>query len=218
MSWRLYYKVKQRGLPFLYGCIAKCILRFLGKVCRINVEGEKPLLAAAKNGSCLLVFWHNRLVMAPEILYPFARHFPYAILSSYSRDGEIIAVVTSLYGNVRPLRVQHNKKAAALKEMIDHLKSEEGILVVTPDGPRGPMYKMKVGAVAAAKASSSPIFLMSWKADRYWTLKTWDRLRIPKPFANIEAVFSEPIYIEGDVEEQTALLEKKMESLEKKLL
>ena len=61
-----------------------------------------------------------------------------------------------------------------------------------PDGPRGPRFQAKPGAVVLAQMSEAPIVPMSFAADRYWNLGSWDRMIIPKPFARIRVAVGPP--------------------------
>jgi len=36
----------------------------------------------------------------------------------------------------------------------------------------------------------------------YWELRSWDRFRIPKPWARLELVIGTPIYIEKELSEE----------------
>src|SRR5207249_6486727 len=56
----------------------------------------------------------------------------------------------------------------------------------TLDGPRGPARVAQPGAVWLAKATGNPILPFHLEADRQWTLNSWDRTQIPKPFATVE--------------------------------
>ena len=40
-----------------------------------------------------------------------------------------------------------------------------------------------------------PILPLSFAADRYWTIRSWDRLIIPKPFARVRLVVGDPLEI-----------------------
>ena len=59
------------------------------------------------------------------------------------------------------------------------------------DAPQGPRFVSKLGIVYLAKRTGIPIVPVIWSADRYWTLQSWDRTIIPKPFARIAALFAD---------------------------
>ena len=65
---------------------------------------------------------------------------------------------------------------------------------ITPDGPRGPPWKFKPGAVLLAQLSQRPIIPLGYAASRAWKIQ-WDRFVIPKPFARIAIAVGEPVYV-----------------------
>ena len=63
----------------------------------------------------------------------------------------------------------------------------------TLDGPRGPARVAQPGAVWLAKATGQPVLPFHLEAARYWTLRSWDRTQIPKPFARVALAIGEPL-------------------------
>ena len=86
----------------------------------------------------------------------------------------------------------------------------------TVDGPRGPARVAQPGAVWLAKATGNPVAAVSLEASRYWTLKSWDRTQIPKPFASVAIVVGEPIDVAPDADEEA--IEAARATLEQRLL
>jgi hypothetical protein len=101
--------------------------------------------------------------------------------------------------------------------MIDELKTNGRIVAITPDGPKGPLYQVKPGAVIAAKEAGAPIIPLTWDAKPCWHLSTWDKMMLPKPFSTIHVKFGPPVIIpkEGDgaKQENAALLEGALKGL-----
>ena len=81
--------------------------------------------------------------------------------------------------------------------MIKQLKNGK-VILITPDGPRGPRYWVKPGVAYAAKTTSSHIVPFTWSASHYWQLNTWDRMLIPKPFSKIIINISPAMAIKDD--------------------
>ena len=56
---------------------------------------------------------------------------------------------------------------------------------ITPDGPRGPMYEVKPGALVVTRRTNSPMLLIG--AEFMWAkrLRSWDRIYIPWPFSRV---------------------------------
>lgn len=193
MSKPLRLKLKQKWLPYVYGYLARLLLKILGLTCRFRIERIENLRNTATNNKCILMFWHNRLGMITEILARCAPQFYYAAVISKSRDGEIISVLTDSYKHGRSIRVPHNARSGALQTMIRELKENNEILIITPDGPRGPRYQIKPGIAIAAREASAHVVPLSWSANRYWTFRTWDKLMLPKPFSTIHVTLGEPL-------------------------
>lgn len=196
LYWKKFsYKIL---LPFLITRIGQNLMRMLLWTCKWEIEGLDQFKQIAKNEKCILILWHNRLAMVPFILYKYAPQFIYAAFVSNSRDGELISSVVHSYKAGRTIRVPHNNRHQALKEMIKRINEQKEIVIITPDGPRGPCYEVKPGAPLAALETSAYVVPLTWSADRLLELKTWDKLRIPKPFSTIKVTFKEPIIFRKD--------------------
>jgi len=86
------------------------------------------------------------------------------------------------------------------------------------DGPRGPKYVAKTGAVLLAKKTGNPLMPFVFECEKYWTLNNWDKLQIPKPFTRAKLFIAEPIDVSKDADgteiEITRLeLQKKLDEL-----
>jgi hypothetical protein len=110
----------------------------------------------------------------------------------------------------RALRVPHNAKHQALKMLIDGLNEEKFVALFTPDGPKGPRYKVKPGLAMAAQEAQAAVVPFSWDSDKFWELRSWDKFRIPKPFSKIKVTFGEAVRIppRQSLEEAVDVLEK----------
>ena len=178
---------------YLIARSSKCVMNLLIRTCRIHIEGLENFVKIAEKEKCILMLWHNRLAIAPYILTEYAPHLIYAALVSGSRDGEILSTIILSYKQGRTIRVPHLGRYQALQEVIRHIEEKKEIVIITPDGPRGPRYEMKPGIAVAALETQAYVIAMDWEAARFWELKTWDRFRIPKPFTTISFKFLPPI-------------------------
>jgi len=79
--------------------------------------------------------------------------------------------------------------------MVDRLKLTRlaGHVV---DGPRGPAGRVKTGLIPLAQAADAVIVPFTVSADRAWTMNSWDRFMLPKPFARVRLRFDRPIRLE----------------------
>jgi hypothetical protein len=76
-------------------------------------------------------------------------------------------------------------------------------MAITPDGPRGPKYHVNPGVIKLAQISGGGILPVHVEFSRYWTLKSWDGFRLPKPFSTVHVTFH-PVYsvVETDSESE----------------
>lgn len=189
---------KQKVRPKLIAYTAKFLMRLVMMTCRYETKGLAHFIKAAQEKKCILCVWHNRVALIPEIMSRLAPQFHYAGFVSNSRDGEIIAAITESYAIGNTIRVAHDARADALKKMIAHLKYSSEILVVTPDGPKGPVYEVKPGVAIAAFKSAAKVVPMCWKPSRYFRIRSWDKMIFPKPFSLIEVTFGEAVSLQSE--------------------
>lgn len=155
------------------------------------------------------VTWHGELFMSPQAYRHIHKKHPASAIISQHFDGAIIAN-TLKFLDIRPLRGSSRKGAhKVLLQAFKSIKSGEEVLI-TPDGPKGPRHSMSDGAIGIALKSKLPIFVMNFKADKYWQLDSWDKFVIPKPFTRVE-FYMQSISLEGmEIEEAKKYLSTKM--------
>ncbi len=71
------------------------------------------------------MLWHNRLALVAEVFSKNASEFNYSAFVSNSRDGEPLAILAKSYPNGDIIRVHHQMRHQALKEMIQRLQKIE---------------------------------------------------------------------------------------------
>lgn len=164
----------------------------------------------------IICFWHGRQLMIPwayQAAKSEKRLGLFALISMHS-DGRIIANAIKLFGasSVEGSSTRGGREAS--KKLLSLLKVGSSI-VITPDGPKGPIYKAKPGALKLAYRSKAPIVPISYSAEKYWTFGSWDKMILPKPFTKGVFVFGKPYYIEEDITDQN--LAQKLAELEQAL-
>jgi lysophospholipid acyltransferase (LPLAT)-like uncharacterized protein len=115
-------------------------------------------------------------------------------LISPSVDGEIGAILVRKVGAEVIRGSSSHTGARALRDYYEALAKHGISPAMTPDGPRGPPWKFKPGAILLAQMSQRPMIPMSYAASRAWRIQ-WDRFVIPKPFARIAIVIGPPVYV-----------------------
>jgi len=168
---------------------------------RWRFENREPVdVAAAAPEGVIGCFWHGCIGLAP-VVGPLMQDKPRRVLISPSPDGEFIARVVGRLGfpALRGTSALTDKRRflAGAFTFHDAMKFilAGGVIVITPDGPRGPAQVMPVGPVAMARVRGTKVFLCGLAASRVIALKSWDRTRIPLPFARGCAVFVGPLTV-----------------------
>jgi lysophospholipid acyltransferase (LPLAT)-like uncharacterized protein len=174
---------------------ASAAIRLLIKSLRISIIGSDKITGLSKdNKNFIVAFWHGSMMIG----WYLHQNKNTAALVSQSNDGEVLAKTLEKW-NFNVVRGSSSIGGdEALKKMVELLNKDYS-LAITPDGPRGPIYKMKAGAVVAAKKTGIPLFLVGIGIKNKFCLKSWDSFEIPKPFSKVAAVYSDPIIIDGSL-------------------
>jgi lysophospholipid acyltransferase (LPLAT)-like uncharacterized protein len=131
----------------------------------------------------------------------FFRARGWHVLVSPSEDGDLSEGLLQRFG-YRVIRGSTSKGGArALREMLAIL-DDGGVVVITPDGPRGPAHSMNLGLAWMARATGRPILPIGCCADRAWNLNSWDRFTIPKRKARIALEYGAPVHVAREGGEQ----------------
>ena len=191
---------------------AYLLIRAIGPTLRYSVSLEEDGPDTFFPHPSVFVFWHNAII--PACWWYRGRDI--AVMTSSSFDGEYIARIIEKFG-FRPVRGSSTRGGVrALLGM--HTEIETGHSVAfTIDGPKGPVYVAKPGPVLLARNVGRPIVPFYIAVERAWVLKSWDRLRIPKPFsrAHLRVARAIPVPPETDAESARALHAEMQATLER---
>lgn len=170
--------------------------RILNITWRMRFEDLSGLFEGPSVKPVIFSLWHNRLALSLPV---YRRYFlarqpqrKLAALISASRDGAILAHTLERFG-VKSVRGSSSRRGAqAVREL--SAWAEKGYdLAVTPDGPRGPRYRVQEGIVALSQITGHPIVPVS--ACIHWKkcFKSWDAFQFPLPFTKCDVRIGEPI-------------------------
>lgn len=160
------------------------VVRLWGMSLRFETSPEDLLAYTKRDEPVAMVLWHNRLFLAAEIVRRFRGGRPAYALVSASQDGAWLTAFFSLAG-VRTVRGSSSRLGReAASTMVEMLRTGHDV-GLTPDGPRGPCYEMKPGAVIVARRTRSPMLLIGAEFGSAWRLRSWDRFYLPKPFSRV---------------------------------
>ena len=169
----------------------------LGATLRWRTEGLEHYDAIVQKGQQpVMAFWHGRIL--PATIYFRGRGI--VVITSENFDGEWIAGIIERfgYGTARGSTSRGGRRA--LLQLVRDMQAGKPA-GFTVDGPRGPARVAQPGAVWLAKATGNPVLPFHLEADRYWTVDSWDRTQIPKPFATVALVVGEPFGVPPDADE-----------------
>jgi len=183
---------------FLVRNFGALFLKMLGSTLTLHRSGLNYEREVFRKGEFpIYAFWHGRLL----ILAYSHRDRKVQIMISAHRDGEIIAQVTDQlgFGSVRGSTTRGGLRA--MRELAK--KALKGYpTAITPDGPKGPRHIAQEGSIYAAMKTGFPLVLVTSSAFPRWTLHSWDRFIIPKPFATALVKFGKPFYVPAKLSEQ----------------
>jgi lysophospholipid acyltransferase (LPLAT)-like uncharacterized protein len=178
--------------------LAAALVWLLGRTWRIERVGLDAYDAVLGRGErCIFAFWHARLL---PLVYTH-RGRGVAVLVSRHRDGEWIARIIEALGFVTARGSSTRGGEEGLREMLQW--AERGhLLAITPDGPRGPRERVKPGLVLLARRTGWPVVPVATSGVPSRVLRSWDRFRIPLPFARTVVAYGAPIQVPRDLDDE----------------
>jgi len=177
--------------------IAIALMRFVIGWCRsVRVIGAEHMTASlARAPSFIPVYWHQHQLFCAKYLFDQRRAgVKLGVLISPSGDGEFGALIVRRLGGEVIRGSSSHTGARALRDFYQALVHEGISPVIAPDGPRGPPWKFKPGALLLAQLSQRPILPLTYCASRAWKV-SWDRFVIPKFAARVVIAIGEPVYV-----------------------
>ena len=181
----------------LFGWIIAIFIRVVGLTLRWQFEDRSGLSSKPNTGSVIWVFWHNRVFSMPLVYRRYLSLRSGAVLTSPSKDGEIIVQVMKRF-RVEAVRGSSNRSSVnALRRLVSYLEENNGSdVAITPDGPRGPAQVLQPGVIKLAQLTGFPILPITILYSRSIVLKSWDKFEIPFPFSKVKVLFNSFHHIE----------------------
>ena len=160
----------------------------------IAEDGVIPVLYGQRPGPEIYCFWHQCVL--PCTVY-FRKSLS-VILISRSFDGELITRILLKFG-FGAVRGSSSRGASegllGLKKVIESGRTA----IFTADGPRGPIYQTKMGPIKLAQSTGAPIGAFHLEPERAWTINSWDRFLVPKPFTRIAVSWAQWTHVPADL-------------------
>jgi hypothetical protein len=151
------------------------LVRMLARTWTIRVHGRLP------TGPSIVAFWHGEML---PVWFSFRALRPVALVSS-SKDGSLLSRLLQDWGYTVVLGSSSKGGKEALDQLVHEASSK--VVLITPDGPRGPLHQAKPGAVIAAHRAGVPLILVRMSTSRSKVFaRSWDRFQLPLPFAKVD--------------------------------
>jgi lysophospholipid acyltransferase (LPLAT)-like uncharacterized protein len=195
------------------------LVNALGHTLRWRVEGLHHYDSIIASGrQPVMAFWHGRIL--PATFY--FRRRGIVVITSENFDGEWIARIIERfgYGTARGSTTRGGKRA--MLQLVRDMEAGKPA-GFTVDGPRGPARVAQPGAIWLAKTTGNPVLPFHLEASAHWSVRSWDRTQIPKPFSTVALVVGEPMEVARDapdaqLEVARAELDSRLRMLEKRAL
>jgi lysophospholipid acyltransferase (LPLAT)-like uncharacterized protein len=174
------------------------VVAALASTYRWTEAGREHLDEVARQGRPpIMAFWHGRILPATH----YFRRRGIVVITSENFDGEWIAGIIRRFGYGTARGSTSRGARRALLQLTRDMAAGHPA-AFTLDGPRGPARVAQPGAVWLAKATGNPVVPFHIEADRFWTMSSWDRTQIPKPFAMNAIAIGEPLDVPKDADDR----------------
>ena len=165
--------------------LGSLLIRLLCATLRYRVIDEARFFVDSGSRPVVMLIWHNRILAMPVV---FKRYYSkrkgLLVLASASRDGAYLSEMVGHFG-IGSIRGSSSRRGApALLDLFRAVRQGYD-LCITPDGPRGPRYKMGAGAILVSQRCKAPLMPIHIEYSSCWRLKSWDAFMIPKPFSRV---------------------------------
>jgi lysophospholipid acyltransferase (LPLAT)-like uncharacterized protein len=205
------YPAKRRFLIRAADLAFFLLIKIIGRTIRWQVHGWENWETATREGQLpIYTFWHNRVFLATY----FWRKRRIVVMTSQSFDGEYIARFIQRFGYGAARGSSTRGAVGAIIEMTRLMRAGSPT-AFTIDGPKGPRYVAKMGAVLLAKKTGQPILPFTITAKHWEARKSWDGFQVPFPFARARLDIAPPIYVPANAGD--AMLDAKRDELQASL-
>ncbi len=187
----------QRLVIRLISFLAYWLVRVIGLTLKFEVRGWENWTAVTRAGHLQIqAFWHEQVLLAAY----FFRQRGIVIMVSQSFDGEYGARFAQRFGYGAVRGSSTRGGTGALVELIRLMKASNpaGFLA---DGPKGPRRVAKEGALLLAKKTGNPVVPFAITPEKFWTINSWDKMQIPRPFTRVSVVIAPPIYVSANADD-----------------
>lgn len=170
------------------------LLQIWARTLRFKIDDRAGVVRKPVTENFIGCLWHNRLLILPFVLRRFTPNRRGAALISASRDGDLLTDAIHRFG-FDVIRGSSSKMGASALLQLTQVLSGGGDVVITPDGPRGPVYELGPGLVFLAQKTGAGVLPMNLEYSSCWRVRSWDRFILPRPFAKVRVTFGEVYHV-----------------------
>jgi lysophospholipid acyltransferase (LPLAT)-like uncharacterized protein len=195
--------IKTSRAAMMAGHLAAWAMKLWSLTLRYNINGNAGIVQPEINPKpVIFALWHNRIFTMPPIWkLTGGKNRSTVVLTSASKDGSTLATAMEFFG-IGSIRGSSSRRAVSALIGMKKALQEGKDVCVTPDGPKGPRYRVQPGLLKIAQATGVDIVPIHIRYTSAWRLSSWDRFVIPKPFSKVTIVFDKPIQVQKDLTEE----------------
>ena len=192
------FTIRQRLVLAVVPRLVWALLWLVGRTWRFEIiaeEGATALPYGEGVGADIFCFWHQCVL--PCTFY--FRRTGATIIVSQSFDGELVTRILELFG----FHTTRGSSSRGAREGLLGLKqviASGGPAIFTAAGPRGPIYRTKMGPIKLAHITGARIGAFHLKPERAWTMHSWDHFLVPKPFTRIVVSWARWTIVPADLD------------------
>ena len=159
---------------------------------------ESAIPSELKNG-CIYAHFHQDEMFLIER----GRRLNLCVMTSASTDGEIMTKFLRFLG-YRCVRGSPKRGGArALLELVRMVNDQKSSTALAVDGPRGPIYNVKLGIVLLAKKTGFPIVPVTGNLSRAYCFKnSWNKALLPGIFSTVRIHLGNHFYVPENADDK----------------
>lgn len=159
------------------------------RTCRLSLVGEENVKKALEyDGPIIITSWHGMTMMVAAFMRRFMDPKNVAGITPDDHNGRTLEVFGRRMGvKVFIMNIYGDSTLGMGRKLVDLMKAMVAgkNLLIHPDGPFGPAYKIKPGITYLAKKTKAMILPLGCYCRHSYHIPRWDRYTLPLPFSKI---------------------------------
>lgn len=195
--------LKKKYKTWIYNNILPSVLwlfmKLLTDSLNLRILGEETVDHLRKQGKRIVyAIWHGRQFILVSQLPK--KHV--TVMSSTSRDGRLQAAILRKFGFDIVFGSSRRSAVRALVGVVKRMNEGRDVAMAV-DGPTGPIYQVKPGALFLAKKCGACLVPLGYSTRRGIVMNAWDRYLLPLPFSRTVFIYGRPIHPSASMDRET---------------